>query len=255
MLPLIFLVGLGMHTAWRSQDLRALINQVRIPAIVALIVGSLVPTVMYGGFSPLATVGTIAAFWIIGVSLMPIIRSVRRTEGASRITRAALGMSVAHLGLGAFVLGVTIVSAFTVEADVSMKIGERTEVAGFSFELRDLRNVQGPNYRALEGEVEIRQDGDFIATLRPQKRTYLVQQSPMTEAGILAHWNKDLFVALGDPLGNNAWSMRIQYKPMIRFIWFGALIMALGGLIAASDRRYRVNAPAKAGLPAKEQTV
>ena len=77
----------------------------------------------------------------------------------------------------------------------------------------------------------------------------------MTEAGILAHWNKDLFVALGDPLGNNAWSMRIQYKPMIRFIWFGALIMALGGLIAASDRRYRVNVPAKAGLPAKEQTI
>ncbi len=255
MLPLIFLVGLGMHTAWRSQDLAALLKQVRIPAIAALIVGSLVPTVLYGRFSPLATVGSIAAFWIIGVSLMPMIRSLRRPEGSSRITRAAMGMSVAHLGLGSFVLGVTIVSAFTVETDVSMRIGERTEVAGFSFELRDLRNVQGPNYRAIEGEVEIRRDGDFVATLRPQKRTYLVQQSPMTEAGILAHWNKDLFVALGDPLGNNAWSMRIQYKPMIRFIWFGALIMALGGLIAASDRRYRVNAPARVELPAKEQTI
>ena len=255
MLPLIFLVGLGMHTAWRSQDLGALINQVRIPAIIALVVGSLVPTVLYGRFSPLATVGTIAGFWIIGVSMMAIIRSWRRAEGATGITRSVLGMSVAHLGLGAFVLGVTIVSAFTVEADVSMKIGERTEVAGFSFELRDLRDVQGPNYRALEGEVEIRQDGEFVATLRPQKRTYLVQQSPMTEAGILAKWNKDLFVALGDPLGNNAWSMRIQYKPMIRFIWFGALIMALGGLIAASDRRYRVNAPAESRLPAKEQTI
>jgi cytochrome c-type biogenesis protein CcmF len=255
MLPLIFLVGLGMHTAWRSQDFSALMQQVRVPAIIALIVGSLVPAFLYGRFSPLATVGTIAAFWIIGVSLLPLIRSWRRAEGASRITRAALGMTVAHLGLGSFVLGVTIVSAFTVESDVSMRIGERTEVAGFSFELRDLRDVQGPNYRAIEGEVEIRRDGDFIATLRPQKRTYLVQQSPMTEAGILAHWNKDLFVALGDPLGSNAWSMRIQYKPMIRFIWFGALIMALGGLIAASDRRYRVNAPARATLPAKEQTI
>ena len=255
MLPLIFLVGLGMHTAWRSQDLRALMKQVRVPAIVALVVSGLVPVVFYGRFSPLVTVGTIAAFWIIGVSILPIIRSLRRVDGTTGITRSALGMSVAHFGLGFFVLGVTIVSAFTVEADISMRLGERTEVAGFSFELRDLRNVEGPNYRALEGEIEIRENGDYLATLRPQKRTYIVQQSPMTEAGILAHWNKDLFVALGDPLGQDAWSVRLQYKPMIRFIWLGALIMALGGLIAASDRRYRVNAPAKSKLTAKEQAA
>jgi cytochrome c-type biogenesis protein CcmF len=255
MIPLIFLVGLGMHTAWRSQDPAALLKQVRIPAIIALVVGGMVPYLFYGRFSPLVTVGTIAAFWIFGTSLIPLIRSWRRAEGTARITRAVLGMSVAHLGLGFFVLGVTIVSAFTVEADISMRIGERTEVAGFSFELRELRNVEGPNYQALEGEIEVRQNGDYLATLRPQKRTYLVQQSPMTEAGILAHWNKDLFVALGDPLGNNAWSVRLQYKPMIRFIWFGALIMALGGLIAASDRRYRVNVPAKASLPAREQAA
>jgi cytochrome c-type biogenesis protein CcmF len=255
MLPLLFLVGLGMHTAWRSQDLAVLMKQVRVPAIAAVVIGGLVPTVLYGRFSPLATTGTIAAFWIIGVSLVPIVRYWRRAEGAIGMSRSVLGMSVAHLGLGFFVLGVTIVSAFTVEADISMRIGERTEVAGFSFELRELRSVDGPNYRATEGVVEIRQDGDYLATLHPQKRTYLVQQSPMTEAGILAHWNKDLFVALGDPLGNNAWSVRLQYKPMIRFIWFGALIMALGGLIAASDRRYRVNAPARASLPAQARAA
>ena len=110
--------------------------------------------------------------------------------------------------------------------------------------MNNLSNVPGPNYQALEGEVEIRRNGEFVTELRPQKRTYLVQQSPMTEAGIDAGWNRDLFVALGDPLGNNAWSMRLQYKPLIRFIWLGALIMALGGLIAASDRRYRLRATA-----------
>jgi len=145
------------------------------------------------------------------------------------------------MGVGIFVLGVTIVSAYTVEADVRMTPGEKVEVAGYEFELRDLRNVQGPNYRALEAEVEARRNGKFIATLRPQKRTYLVQQSPMTEAGIDSAWNRDLFVALGDPLGNGAWSVRLQYRPMIGFIWFGALIMAIGGVVAASDRRYRVN--------------
>ena len=113
------------------------------------------------------------------------------------------------------------------------------EVAGHRFELRELQDVAGPNYKAIEGVVEIRRDGEFIAEVRPQKRQYLVQKSPMTEAGIHAKWNKDLFVALGDQLGDGAWSVRIQYKPMIRFIWLGALVMALGGLIAVSDRRYR----------------
>ncbi|MBT6211159.1 MAG: c-type cytochrome biogenesis protein CcmF, partial [Woeseia sp.] len=108
-----------------------------------------------------------------------------------------------------------------------------------------LKNTIGPNYQALEGEVDIYKDGDFIGQLRPQKRTYLVQKSPMTEAGIDAGWNRDLFVALGDPLGNDAWSVRLQYKPLIRFIWLGAFIMALGGLIAASDRRYRLTAAQK----------
>ena len=144
-----------------------------------------------------------------------------------------------------FTLGVTIVSAFTVEADLSVRQGETVEVAGYNFKLNNLSNVQGPNYQALEGEIEIRRNGEFVAELRPQKRTYLVQQSPMTEAGIDAGWNRDLFVALGDPLGNNAWSMRLQYKPLIRFIWLGALIMAFGGLIAASDRRYRLKATAR----------
>jgi len=131
------------------------------------------------------------------------------------------------------------VSAFTVETDLALKPGGTVEVAGFSFELRELRNVEGPNYQAIEGRVEVRKDGEFVGEVRPQKRQYIVQQNWMTEAGILARWNRDLFVALGDQLGNDTWSVRIQYKPMIRFIWLGALIMALGGLIAVSDRRYR----------------
>ncbi len=105
---------------------------------------------------------------------------------------------------------------FTIEKDLSVRPGETVEVAGYSFTLTDLNNVQGPNFQALEGEIEIRRNGEFVAELRPQKRTYLVQQNPMTEAGIDAGWNRDLFVALGDPLGNNAWSVRLQYKPLIR---------------------------------------
>jgi cytochrome c-type biogenesis protein CcmF len=159
-------------------------------------------------------------------------------------------MSFAHFGVGIFVMGVSIVQAFSIEEDLRMLPGESVEVADYSFELRELRNVEGPNFSAIEGQIEIRKNGKFVGELRPQKRTYLVQQNPMTEAGILASLHRDLFVALGDPLGNGAWSVRLQYKPMIRLIWLGALIMALGGLIAASDRRYQF---AKGAVPATDK--
>ena len=248
MLPLLLLIGVGMHTAWRSQDWPTLAAQLKLPAIFALVAGLAVPALVYGRFGGLVTVGAIAAFWIMAVALIQPIRSLRRDPGTAGITRAALGMSIAHFGVGFFVLGVSIVQAFNVEEDMRILPGESVEVAGFTFELRELRNVQGPNFQALEGEIEIRKNGEFIGELRPQKRTYLVQQSPMTEAGIHADLRRDLFVALGDPLGDGAWSVRLQYKPMIRFIWLGALIMALGGLIAASDRRYQF---AKGAVPAK----
>ena len=250
MLPLVYLIGLGMHTAWRSQKAGALFKQLKIPAIFALLAGIVVPVFFYGRFGVLLVVGTVAGFWIMAVSMLQPIRSLRRASGASAITRGALGMSVAHFGVGMFVIGVTIVSAFSIEADRSLRIGDTESVAGYDFQLRGLRNVDGPNFRALEGEVDIYKNGEFVAQLRPQKRTYIVQQNPMTEAGIDAGWNRDLFVALGDPLGNDAWSVRMQYKPMIRFIWLGAFVMALGGLVAASDRRYRLTAEAKDVSPA-----
>ncbi|MEL7186802.1 MAG: heme lyase CcmF/NrfE family subunit [Pseudomonadota bacterium] len=241
MLPLVFLIGVGMHTAWRKQAKGGLMNTLRTPAIIGIVGGVLLPLMFYGRVTLLLVVGTVAAVWIVASSLVQPIRSWRREKGAAGITRSALGMSVAHLGMGVFVIGACIVSAFGIEADRSMRPGESLEVAGYEFEMRELRNVDGPNYSAIEAVIEIRDAGEYVATVRPQKRTYLVQQNPMTEASIHATWNKDLFVALGDPLGGNAWSVRVQYKPLIRFIWLGAFIMAIGGLIAVSDRRYRVN--------------
>jgi len=242
MIPLVLLLGLGMHTAWRKQNKDPWIRVLRIPAIVAVIIGVVLPLLFYGRVSLLLIVGCAAAAWIVISSLIQPVRSWRRKKGSSAITRSALGMSVAHLGMGLFVIGVTIVSAFGIESDRAMRQGETLDVGGFEFELREIREVQGPNYAAIEAVVEIRRDSEFVATVRPQKRQYLVQKNWMTEAGIHPSWNKDLFVALGDQLGDGAWSVRIQYKPMIRFIWLGAFIMALGGLVSVSDRRYRKSA-------------
>ena len=239
MLPLTLLIGVGMHTAWRAQPHKLLARKLRWPALAAILLGVSIPGMLYGRFGLMVTIGTVAAFWIMGASLIEPIRSWRRAEGTARMTRSMLGMSVAHFGVGFFTLGITLVSAFNIETDQAMKAGSSLDVAGYSFELREIRDVEGPNYQAIEGLVEIRRDGNFVGQVRPQKRQYLVQQNWMTEAGILATWNRDLFIALGDQLGNDTWSVRVQYKPMIRFIWLGALIMAIGGLIAVTDRRYR----------------
>ena len=242
MIPLIFLLGLGMHTAWRKQSKDPWIKLLRIPAIVAIILGVVLPLLFYGRVTILIVVGCVAAVWIFISSLIQPIRSWRRKDSATAITRSALGMSIAHFGMGCFVLGATVVSAFGVESDRGIRVGETLEVAGLEFELRELQQVEGPNYTAIEALVEVRNDGEFVATMRPQKRQYLVQKNWMTEAAIHPRWNGDLFVALGDQLGDGAWSVRIQSKPMIRFIWLGAFIMALGGLVSVTDRRYREQA-------------
>jgi cytochrome c-type biogenesis protein CcmF len=250
-IPLVILVGMGMHVAWRKQSTSSWAAMLRVPAIIAVVLGIVIPAFVYGRVSILLVVGCASAAWVVIVSLLPIIRSLRREKGTAGITRSVLGMSVAHLGLGLFVLGVTIVSAFGVESDRALTPGDSVEVAGYEFVMKDLRNVQGPNFSAIEAEVEIRRDGKYLDTVRPQKRQYLVQKSWMTEAGIRPGIDKDLFVALGDQLGNGGWSVRIQYKPLIRFIWLGALVMALGGLIAISDRRYRVNVRQKSRAASK----
>jgi cytochrome c-type biogenesis protein CcmF len=167
-------------------------------------------------------------------------------------------MSIAHLGVGVFTVGVTTVESYKVERDVAMRPGDSATIAGYTFTFLSQRDLSGPNYRAVEGEFAISRGADRVALLRPQKRVYLVQTSPMTEAGISVGWTRDLFVALGDQLGDGAWSVRIQYKPLIRYIWFGALLMAIGGLVAASDRRYRsqrvIEQEAAAGAMAREST-
>jgi cytochrome c-type biogenesis protein CcmF len=242
MLPLVFLMGLGMNTAWRSQATQPWLRVLRLPVIIAVVVGGIIPALFYGRFGLLVTVGTIAAIWVVATSL---IQPLRAWRSGVRMTPAVLGMSVAHFGVGLFVLGVTTVSAFSIETDRALQPGESIDIGNYQYKMRELRDVQGPNYSAREAVIEISRNGEFIAEVRPQKRQYLVQKSPMTEAGIDAGWNRDLFVALGDQIGNDMWSVRVQYKPMIRFIWFGCLVMALGGLIAVSDRRYRVGAREK----------
>ena len=238
MLPLVAAVGVGMHTAWREARAAEVGRKLRLVGLVAVAAGLVVPLAVYGSNTVLTATGFALAAWIMGAALLDPVRQAFGRGPA--ITQAALGMNVAHLGVGLFVLGVTATMSFGIETDQRLAPGETTQVGDYSVSFVGVREVQGPNYNALQGELIISRNGRPVGTVFPEKRTYRVQTSPMTEAGIEARWSRDVFVALGDELGDEAWSVRLQYKPLIRFIWFGSIVMALGGLIAATDRRYRV---------------
>jgi cytochrome c-type biogenesis protein CcmF len=251
MLPLLVAVGVGMHTAWRGANAADVARKLRIPAAIAVLSGILVPLVVYGGGNGALTVaGVAAAAWLILAALLDPVRQL--LGRGPRVTRSALGMSVAHLGLGLCVLGITVTSTFGLATDQRIAPGETARVGDYEVSFKGTRPVAGPNYQALRGEVTVTRNGQAVGTLYPEKRTYAVRGSPMTEAGIDAGWSRDLFVALGDPLGNDAWSVRLQYKPLVRFIWLGAIVMALGGILAATDRRYRLRATEGAGALAAQ---
>jgi cytochrome c-type biogenesis protein CcmF len=250
MLPLAVLLGIGMHSAWRMMPGSALVRRLRWPALGAVVVGIALPFVVFGSASVLAVVAIAIALWVCVSSLLdPMRRLVYRT--GAPLTRGQIGMSLAHFGVGIFMLGATVASAYNLEVDRSARPGDRLEVGGYEFVFRGMRNVEGPNFVADEGDFELRSAGGrFIAPLSPQVRTYQVQQSPMTEAAIHTNVVRDVFLALGEPLGDSAWSLRIQVKPLIGFLWLGAGLMALGGLVAITDRRYRV--PIRQSQPSVE---
>jgi cytochrome c-type biogenesis protein CcmF len=192
--------------------------------------------VAYGAFHFSAVIGLTAGIWVI---LSSLYEPWQRLRSKQSLSRGVLGMTIAHIGVGVFAIGVTVTQSYRVEKDIALKPGQSATLEGYDFEFRSTRATEGPNFDAIESEIVVTRDGRLVATLHPQKRTYRVQTMPMTESGIHVKWNRDLFVAMGDDLGAGAWSMRLQYKPMVRYIWLGALIMAIGGLVAVSDRRYR----------------
>jgi cytochrome c-type biogenesis protein CcmF len=235
-LPLLGLLGVGMHSAWKKGKLDDKKQLLLVIFGISAVLGFAIPIVAYGGFHFMSSVGLTGGFWVI---LSALYEPAKRLVSKQALTRGLVGMTVAHIGVGLFAIGVTVTQSYRIEKDIALRPGQSIELKGYTFNFNSTQRVQGPNYDAVQSEVVIMRGDKTVATLHPQKRIYRVQRSPMTEAGIEVDWNRDLFVAMGEDLGDGAWSLRIQYKPMVRFIWLGALVMALGGFIAITDRRYR----------------
>ena len=175
---------------------------------------------------------------------MAVLLLQRTRSGAGQLTRSSRsfwGMVVAHVGVGIFIVGVTMVRGYETEQDVKMSIGDHLEVSGYRFTFRGVSEITGPNYVAARGDIEVRQGADGTPfTMAPEKRMYKVQQMPMTEAAIDTGLTRDLYVSLGEALDEKTWTVRVYHKPFVDWIWGGAFVMALGGLLALTDRRYRV---------------
>ena len=252
MVPLLALLAVGMHSAWKKWAPAASMRNLLVGMLVASVVFAVVTTEWgYGEFHLMGVVGLGLGAWIV---LSSLYEPITRLRAGQSLSRGMIGMTIAHIGVGLFAIGVTVTQSYRIEKDIGLRPGESVQIHDYSFRYDSAKPVEGPNYQAIEAQFTITRDGELVAVLHPQKRTYRVQRSPMTEAGLEVDWNRDLFVALGEDLGDNAWSVRVQYKPMVRFIWFGAIVMALGALIGLTDRRYRTRR-ATANDPAGSRTA
>ena len=239
MLPFVLLLGLGPYVRWKHGDPQASLRIVRVAGVLSLIAGAiaLAAARAEGGFMLMA--GVTLATWAGCTALLePWKRLRQRSQGRhASLPPSVLGMSLAHLGAGCLVLGITVTSLLGVEQDQVLAPGRSADVAGYTFDFQGVRDVTGPNYQAQRADFRVSKGGDDLGLMQPEKRQYTTTVT--TEAAIHPGLFRDLYVALGNPLGDGSWSVRIQYKPLVRFIWLGGLLMMLGGILAASDRRYR----------------
>ena len=235
MVPVLFLLAIGPWANWKSTNLNALLKRLWLAAVVAVVAAILIPRMM-GEFTILTALGFLLSFWIIASGVLQIIRQFK----VGKPTRSFIGMQLGHIGIAVFVIGVTMVGAYQEEKDVRMAPGDTVSVGGYQIRLVEVRPAQGPNYQATRGTFELGRHGKTEEVLYPEKRNYDSSTMPMTEAAIDAGLTRDIYVSLGEPLEGNAWAVRVYYKPFVDWIWGGCLLMALGGLFAVMDKRYRL---------------
>jgi cytochrome c-type biogenesis protein CcmF len=233
-----------------------LATRLRWAAAVAVVAAVVAPLAL-GSFTPMIGLGVLMAAWVLASTATALFERVRGWPAAQwprRLrgqTGAWYGMLLAHAGVGVFIVGVTLVGGYQTEQDLRMEVGSTASIAGHDFTLRKLAQVRGPNYDAVRATFDVSRDGRTFATLTPEKRVYHASAMPMTEAGVDRGITRDLYVSLGEPLDEGrAWVVRLYVKPFVDWIWGGCVLMALGGVLAVADRRYRLRRAAAIALPA-----
>lgn len=254
-LVLMVFMAIGPHLNWKRDTLSQRLLPLWRVAIAAVVAAIGLPWLIYGDVPWLVALSIGLSAWVLGALLEDIIMKTRhartRWAGLQKLTRSYWGMQLGHLGLVMVVLGVALTSHYSVEKDVRLAPGEVLSVGAYDFRFDGVKDHRGPNYTAQRGTLVL-SSGLWSEVLHPEKRIYRVQQNPMTEAAITGTLWRDVYVALGEPLDNGAWAVRVYVKPMVRWMWFGALVMALGAFMSMLDKRYRHKAaPARAAAGAR----
>ena len=246
---LMVFMGIGPSAHWKKTKASYLKARLLVAASASVIVGLLFPLIYGEEYKIASALAVCFSAWVILSTFANLKDKLRNapslSAGLARLTRAYYGMIIAHMGFAICALGVCLTSQYSLERDLRMVPGDQLTLAGYAFQFQGTRSIVGPNYKGDEGIITVSTDGEVIATLNPQKRRYNAQQGQvMTEADIENGFLRDLYVALGEPLGESAWAVRVHYKPFVRWIWLGAILMGFGGALAAADKRYRL--PVKA---------
>ncbi|MBY8039939.1 heme lyase CcmF/NrfE family subunit [Vibrio fluvialis] len=244
MVPFAFLLGIGPLIRWKRDNLSKLIKPMLISGVIALLFGALIVQLTTEHFSSMAFMGWVMALWIVCLHAVELYeRATHRhtfLAGIGKLQRSHWSMMLGHLGLAVTIIGIAMVQNYSIERDVRLAPGEHFKLQEYEFFFKGLRDKDGPNYDGYIADFEITQNGKYLNTLHAEKRFYRTARSMMTEAAIDRGLTRDLYIAMGERLDdNNAWAVRIYYKPFVRWIWAGALLMALGGALAISDKRYR----------------
>ena len=243
MTPFALLLGIGPLVKWRRDQFSAIRTPVVVSVIIMLIAGFALPYLLQDKITASAVLGTMMTVIIVLLSLYEMHqRATHRDsflQGITKLSRSHWGMVLAHLGVAMTVWGIAFSQNYSVERDVRMNVGDSVQIADYDFTFKGISDANGPNYIGGKAQIDITRHGKPEATLFAEKRLYTVSKMPMTEAAIDWGFTRDLYVALGEKLDNNAWALRLYYKPFIRWIWLGGLFMALGGLLCMFDRRYR----------------
>ena len=259
MAPAVFLMAVGPIARWKDASLPELALRLRWALSISAITAIALPLLL-GNLTPMIGLGLFLAFWVFASTAQLVYQRLRQSEvgfiaAIAASSRSWWGMVIAHLGIAVFVLGVTVVKGFESEIAVKMHQGDVAHLAGYDFTFDGVESRNGPNYTANHGQIHVSKNGVLRTVLEPEKRLYTVTNMPMSEAGISPHLIHDLYASLGEPLDGEAWSVRIYHKPMVEWIWFGCLMMALGGLLAMSDKRYRLTKQVKSDKASQGQAA
>ena len=240
MAPLVALLPFGPLTRWQREDMASPMRMLLPWAVLALVAGGVAFLVAPQGQWKTAA-GVLGAVWVAGGTLR-FLWSRWRLPGA-RLTREMLGMTLAHFGVAVFLVGALLVEGLSQQRELALKAGESVTLGRHAFRFDGVEAIRGPNYTADRGSVQVLRDGQPLVLLHPEKRRYIAGGQVMSEVGLVPGLTGDLYVALGEPLGGGAWAVRVHVKPFVRWIWLGALLMALGGFVTAADRRFRIDRP------------